>query len=261
MATPSSYRPRSREARVASQHRSGARLMRWFVAGVVLAIVALAAAVLDAVKVRVRSLLQQHVATRVRLAHYECVSDSRCYPFKERWYIFDPSELHSVVQRSLAGHPNDTRAAIDGIVSSLRDTHPEHAISQTEEWIFSNAGGALGAVYIIHASITECVHMAGSHTGRENFPMARQFLTRRTHAGISLYSALRSAQRDTRADTRQTTTFTSSTESSGRSRPAASLQRFEPLSLSTWLVVLFDMLIHATPRSIPPDPYITCREA
>jgi C-8 sterol isomerase len=74
---------------------------------------------------------------------------------QERWYIFEPSELHSAVQRSLAATPNDTRAVIDGIVSSLRETHPEHAISQTEEWVFSNAGGAMGAMYIVHASITE----------------------------------------------------------------------------------------------------------
>jgi C-8 sterol isomerase len=37
------------------------------------------------------------------------------------------------------------------IVDELREKYPAH-VSKTEDWFFNNAGGAMGGVYIIHAS-------------------------------------------------------------------------------------------------------------
>lgn len=59
--------------------------------------------------------------------------------------------MHQLAQTSLAKHPNDTRSVVDDIVSSLRQTHG-NAISAKEEWVFNNAGGAMGAMYIIHGA-------------------------------------------------------------------------------------------------------------
>ncbi|KZV96931.1 ERG2 and sigma1 receptor-like protein [Exidia glandulosa HHB12029] len=87
---------------------------------------------------------------------------------KERWYIFDPTSLHNLALASIALHPNDTRAVINHIVTSLLETHgPQHINVRQDEWVFNNAGGAMGAMYLIHASITEYLIIFGTPLGTE----------------------------------------------------------------------------------------------
>lgn len=85
----------------------------------------------------------------------------------KRWYIFDHTQLHELAQSAIAQHGNDTRAIVDTIVTSLSATHPDYAINKNEEWVFSNAGGAMGAMYVIHASITEYLIIFGTPIGTE----------------------------------------------------------------------------------------------
>ncbi|KAF2645335.1 C-8 sterol isomerase [Massarina eburnea CBS 473.64] len=84
----------------------------------------------------------------------------------EKFYIFTPAEMHGVAKDAIALHGNNTTAIISHIVSELHRAHPDH-INLDEEWIFNNAGGAMGAMYIIHASITEYVIVFGSAVGTE----------------------------------------------------------------------------------------------
>ncbi|GAA97868.1 hypothetical protein E5Q_04548 [Mixia osmundae IAM 14324] len=86
---------------------------------------------------------------------------------RDRFYIFEPAKLHQTALKAIQAHPNDTRAIIDSIVADLRTDLPGHAISQTEEWVFNNAGGAMGAMYIIHASVTEYLIVFGTPLGTE----------------------------------------------------------------------------------------------
>ena len=74
----------------------------------------------------------------------------------DNFYIFDLDELHDVSKRGLAEHGNDTRAVVKYIVDDLHKTHGAH-INLQEDWVFNNAGGAMGAMYIIHASEYTCV--------------------------------------------------------------------------------------------------------
>ncbi|KAI8942393.1 C-8 sterol isomerase [Plenodomus lindquistii] len=83
-----------------------------------------------------------------------------------KFYIFTPSELHSLSQSALSLHGNNTSAVVSHIVSSLSASHPTH-INLDEEWIFNNAGGAMGAMYIIHASVTEYLIVFGTAVGTE----------------------------------------------------------------------------------------------
>lgn len=70
----------------------------------------------------------------------------------EDFYIFTPPQLHNLSLRAIGAHGNDTRAVVAYIVGELSEKLPGGYVNLDEEWIFNNAGGAMGAMYIIHAS-------------------------------------------------------------------------------------------------------------
>ncbi|ORY16725.1 C-8 sterol isomerase [Clohesyomyces aquaticus] len=88
--------------------------------------------------------------------------DSRLSNF----YVFNPSDLHLLTLSAIEAHGNDTAAVVKFIVQDLSTKLPQH-VNLDEEWIFNNAGGAMGAMYIIHASITEYLIIFGSAVGTE----------------------------------------------------------------------------------------------
>ncbi|KAI1190339.1 ERG2/sigma1 receptor-like protein [Nemania serpens] len=89
----------------------------------------------------------------------------------ESFYIFKMDELHDLAQRGIRAHGNDTGAIVNYIVGELAERHPRHvnAHSHTDadEWMFNNAGGAMGGMYLIHASITEYLIIFGTAVGTE----------------------------------------------------------------------------------------------
>lgn len=70
----------------------------------------------------------------------------------EWFYILDTKELHDLSLRAIGAHGNDTASVVNFIVTELNEKLPGGYINLDEEWIFNNAGGAMGAMYIIHAS-------------------------------------------------------------------------------------------------------------
>lgn len=70
----------------------------------------------------------------------------------EWFYIFTPSELHDLSLRAIGAHGNDTGAVVDFIVGELNEKLPGGYINLEKEYIFNNAGGAMGGMYILHAS-------------------------------------------------------------------------------------------------------------
>ena len=69
-------------------------------------------------------------------------------------YVFSPEKLHALALTQIQQHGNNTRALVDGIVANLRaDPNTAPYISVHEDWMFNNAGGAMGAMYMIHASM------------------------------------------------------------------------------------------------------------
>jgi C-8 sterol isomerase len=83
----------------------------------------------------------------------------------DKFYVFEVGHLRDLQLRSLQAHGNDTRAVVKYIVDELsaRTATTSH-INHDEEWVFNNAGGAMGAMYIIHASITEYLIIFGNLT-------------------------------------------------------------------------------------------------
>lgn len=71
----------------------------------------------------------------------------------ERSYIFSPKQLHTLSISAISSYGNDTRALVANIVDQLQDK-PDIApyLTSDEEWVFNNAGGAMGAMRILHAS-------------------------------------------------------------------------------------------------------------
>lgn len=71
----------------------------------------------------------------------------------ESFFIFNPDQLKQISSAALEQHGNNTEAVVSHIVASLQqiDSVKDH-INLEQEWVFNNAGGAMGAMYIIHAS-------------------------------------------------------------------------------------------------------------
>jgi len=84
----------------------------------------------------------------------------------ERFYVFDTEHLQDLTKRGLAEHGNNTREVVKYIVAELSEKVPGH-VNLEEDWVLNNAGGAMGAMYILHASVTEYLIIFGTAIGTE----------------------------------------------------------------------------------------------
>ncbi|BDD61405.1 Squalene epoxidase [Monascus purpureus] len=85
----------------------------------------------------------------------------------DQFYIFEPEYLHDLSQRAISTHGNDTKAVVSFIVDELDQRETGAYVNKDQEWVFNNAGGAMGAMYVIHASITEYLIIFGTAIGTE----------------------------------------------------------------------------------------------
>ncbi|KAI0918405.1 C-8 sterol isomerase [Taiwanofungus camphoratus] len=91
---------------------------------------------------------------------------------KDRWYVFTPEGLHELAQAAVAAapEPSDINFMVSYIISNLTETYPSTTIalnSNSSEWVLNNAGGAMGAMYVVHASVTEYLIVFGTPLGTE----------------------------------------------------------------------------------------------
>ncbi|KZT44310.1 ERG2 and sigma1 receptor-like protein [Sistotremastrum suecicum HHB10207 ss-3] len=92
---------------------------------------------------------------------------------REKFYVFDHKQLHEVAQTAVRLYPEDPTSIVNHIVTNLTSTYssPQIAINPhinvKSEWFLNNAGGAMGAMFIIHASITEYLIIFGTPLGTE----------------------------------------------------------------------------------------------
>jgi C-8 sterol isomerase len=76
--------------------------------------------------------------------------------------------LHELSREAIATHKDDVPQIISHIVQNLTATYGlNHINPREDEWVFNNAGGAMGAMYVIHASITEYLIIFGTPLGTE----------------------------------------------------------------------------------------------
>ena len=79
-------------------------------------------------------------------------------------YVFDPEQLHLCAK---AGIDLPLEQAFDAVTEELRKRYPRYIHDGPRKWIFNNAGGAMGMLTLLHASITEYVIIFGSSIGTE----------------------------------------------------------------------------------------------
>jgi C-8 sterol isomerase len=80
-------------------------------------------------------------------------------------YIFEPGILQQVARDAISKNL-PMQGVIASIEVDLGKRYPGH-INRAPVWLFNNAGGAMGAMYILHASLTEYVMIFGTPIGTE----------------------------------------------------------------------------------------------
>ncbi|WVQ85773.1 hypothetical protein IAT38_007940 [Cryptococcus sp. DSM 104549] len=99
--------------------------------------------------------------------------------YSPKLYILGPEALNASIQASLAraaalsadpSAPNAT-IVIDSVIHGLANDFPQARWATNwedrREWVFNNAGGAMGSMFQLHASLTEYVIIFGSAIGTE----------------------------------------------------------------------------------------------
>lgn len=84
-------------------------------------------------------------------------------------HIFDPDELSFLAR---AGIGESVEQNVQAVVAAMSTRYGADVIYPEREWFFSNAGGIMGTVTLLHASLTEYVLIFGTpiasegHSGR-----------------------------------------------------------------------------------------------
>jgi len=79
-------------------------------------------------------------------------------------YVFDPAHLQEVTNRHL---DLPLPLAFDGITTELAAAYPGCIRTKPRRWILNNAGGAMGQICLIHASLSEYLLFFGTPIGTE----------------------------------------------------------------------------------------------
>jgi hypothetical protein len=80
-------------------------------------------------------------------------------------FLFDPEVLGRCAAEGIG--KDDLEASFDAITEALARQYPGHINTGPRDWIFNNAGGAMGQLTYLHASLTEYIILFGSPIGTE----------------------------------------------------------------------------------------------
>ena len=98
-------------------------------------------------------------------------------------YVFSPAKLQELSKLAIARHPNesDPTALLEDLTKLLIAEYGDAITPWTsEDWFFNNAGGAMGTMVILHASISEYLIFFGTALqteGHSGIHMADDYFT------------------------------------------------------------------------------------
>ncbi|KAG0125016.1 ERG2/sigma1 receptor-like protein [Tuber indicum] len=86
-----------------------------------------------------------------------------------RFFIFDPVRLQQLSQASIEKFPDNATLLMEDLQASLLAEYGDKHINglRKDAWFFNNAGGAMGSMIILHASVTEYLILFGTPLGTE----------------------------------------------------------------------------------------------
>lgn len=86
----------------------------------------------------------------------------------KRFYRFDPAKLQSISQQRIQQFGNDTEKLFIHIAKDLKEEYGDIVLDyDKDKWFINNAGGAMGFMVILHASISEYIIFFGTPLGTE----------------------------------------------------------------------------------------------
>ena len=78
-------------------------------------------------------------------------------------FIFDPVKLQQISQNAISIHGNATEPLLRQITHDLQAEYGDAVQDWTaDDWFFNNAGGAMGTMVILHASVSEYLIFFGT---------------------------------------------------------------------------------------------------
>lgn len=88
-------------------------------------------------------------------------------------YIFNPQTVNEICNGVLAQYKDQPDYEVESLLTDVRDALAEHYGDKyineylNENWVFNNAGGAMGQMIILHASVSEYLILFGTAVGTE----------------------------------------------------------------------------------------------
>lgn len=80
--------------------------------------------------------------------------------------VFDPEILQQIAKQAIARHGDNATLLVADVIQAVRTQWPQHTLDG-DEWMFNNAGGAMGSMTVLHASFSEYVIIFGTAIGTE----------------------------------------------------------------------------------------------
>ncbi|CAN6603813.1 C-8 sterol isomerase Erg2p [Trichomonascus vanleenenianus] len=86
-----------------------------------------------------------------------------------QFYVFDRTRLQQIGKEVISANPGaNSTAILRGVHARLAEEYPGLINDFNEEdWVFNNAGNAMGSMLVLHASISEYLIFFGTATGTE----------------------------------------------------------------------------------------------